>query len=1636
MNYYSGKPKSLKIVAVLCVFMALIIGVGSLSALADNPDDVSMASGALADISVAESEVSLPRAAAPESVVPEQPAASFEEQISVSSESAAPETESSPEILSAVTESAAVSSSDVQDTQVQESQPASIEPEAGSLMEAAEEKFFDVTFLSETGKIISSVQVQENAKLEDKDIPSMGKGFSGWYNVDVAAKITAAQAQYTADMQAYEKSLNSENGKGEETNPPKALDLADFGAPADFTKPVIENWQLQAVNLPAAAVQLVSPLAVTEVDVANVTDLTNAVNRINLGEEIVIKLKNNININSPITVKGNLIIVPDGGNLIYQDSDDKRHFIIEPDNKDIVIDMDGVTLEGIDYGDMGGGGLQVQGPGTVSYNGGTITNCYGDLGGAIQINGTNFVINKGVFTHNHAQLGGNIYFEGSSFTMAGGEVSFSDNSFFIPSEKGGGMYIKNGSFTMSGGTITENYGDIGGGVYLLNSTATITGGEIAANRSGGEIYADDSQVVLGGTASVYDNVTTGAGGGVNLINTSSLKFGGNAVLSANKAKYGLAISADDSSVEINGGKITNNTIGQYGTVRVQNGGSLIMTAGEISGNEISCGGGVSLVNSDFTMSGGLISGNQAAGVGDANGGGVEVTEGSGFIMTGGIISGNNALYSGGGVYVTGADSTFNLSGDGKITGNTSHDSWISAGGNIALTDSAVFEMTGGEISYGVSVDGGGVSAKNGSTVTLTGGVISNNRAETINSNTLNSYGGGVSVRDGVFNMGGNAVVSQNETLKKFSNDTVYGAGIYIEASDTTFSGSAAIMSNNGDTGGGAYIVSSPVDISGNVSFTGNTARVSAAIAFDYNKIKYPGKITVATIHNGKFSGNTSKANGIVTVGLECELTMEDGEISGNTMSSGAVFTSSSATFNMRGGTIKNNTAVDGVTPTALTSGAGINLNGGNFYMTGGSITDNTCTSVGGGIQLVGAGHIEISGNSLVSGNKAAYGGGIALYNTPATGLVSEFIMTGGEISGNIATKSGGGIETGRLGAGAVNSFIDLRDGRIINNQAAMSGGGIALDYEWTMDMGNNVIISGNEAPSGGGVSVSNSAKFNLNGGTITNNQASLVGGGVYVTKTSDFNMAGGKITANDAIKEGGGLYVDIACPATISGGEITNNTAGTDGGAIYTKDYTKLQALAGTVFSNNFAAAGGYVMRDDDPLMQTYTTNITATQFTTPFVRGYNNYDINFVAGQRMVTVTFTAGQNGQIGTENVTCVVPEGTDFTDIIKPDTLPDEHYIFNGWVNTDGTPVSGVISENTTIEASFTGETNTVTFDGNANGVSGVPGPISIKWPVNRLPAWPANPTRPGYVFLGWNSKADGSGTTYTKDTPVTKTVTIYAQWKVEARTSSVVILPSSTSVKPASSSAKPASSSSSSSPTSNPPAPSSSISSRPDVSSRTVSSSVVSSRPASSSSAASSSSSVPPAASSSSVPPEPVNSTVDSDTTPTVVSPDAAMQEMFIAQQDKGIVSNVMNGNVPLGSFRTADAWGLFNLMLALASAGIAFASFMLYMLKKRSRMYLGSGEAVESHKYNSILIAVRSFGIVCGLMTGIIFLILENQNNPMVFINANTPVIFFIAVLQVAALIVIPPIKRARERDEQQLLLEKDKEISDWLDKS
>ena len=91
--------------------------------------------------------------------------------------------------------------------------------------------------------------------------------------------------------------------------------------------------------------------------------------------------------------------------------------------------------------------------------------------------------------------------------------------------------------------------------------------------------------------------------------------------------------------------------------------------------------------------------------------------------------------------------------------------------------------------------------------------------------------------------------------------------------------------------------------------------------------------------------------------------------------------------------------------------------------------------------------------------------------------------------------------------------------------------------------------------------------------------------------------------------------------------------------------------------------------------------------------------------------------------------------------------------------ESTPTSASTGKSTATSAS-TVQKFKVTFDLN---YTGAPAATNTTTGNDGKVALPADPVKEGSVFLGWNTKADGTGTAVTKDDVYTADTTVYAKW---------------------------------------------------------------------------------------------------------------------------------------------------------------------------------------------------------------------------------------------------------------------------------
>ncbi|MDX2270442.1 MAG: hypothetical protein NW237_00620 [Cyanobacteriota bacterium] len=164
-------------------------------------------------------------------------------------------------------------------------------------------------------------------------------------------------------------------------------------------------------------------------------------------------------------------------------------------------------------------------------------------------------------------------------------------------------------------------------------------------------------------------------------------------------------------------------------------------------------------------------------------------------------------------------------------------------------------------------------------------------------------------------------------------------------------------------------------------------------------------------------------------------------------------------------------------------------------------------------------------NSILSGNRAAYGG--AIYTQTAT-------VSNSTLSNNSATVIGGGIYA---------FFIaHVSNSTLSGHSAGVYGGGI---FASTATVSDSTLNANRAGETGGGI---HATTLTLSNSALSSNSATTYGGGIYSTfaTVSDSTFSG------NSANYGGGIKINSIsiAQATISNSTFSGNTAGTSGGAI------------------------------------------------------------------------------------------------------------------------------------------------------------------------------------------------------------------------------------------------------------------------------------------------------------------------------------------------------------------------------------------------------------------------------------------------------------------------------------------------------
>ena len=257
--------------------------------------------------------------------------------------------------------------------------------------------------------------------------------------------------------------------------------------------------------------------------------------------------------------------------------------------------------------------------------------------------------------------------------------------------------------------------------------------------------------------------------------------------------------------------------------------------------------------------------------------------------------------------------------------------------------------------------------------------------------------------------------------------------------------------------------------------------------------------------------------------------MYGGEISGNNGKNygGAIFRKFNAnmpnttggTFNMYGGTIKDNTAKNGGAFFSTTGRDQINMTGGTI--SGNTATMNSDNAGGGAIYMRGNGKINISGSAQITGNSSSLDGGAILM-----GWGTINISGSAKISNNTASRWGGAICLRQ--DSNQSTTLNMRGGEISGNRATKEGGAVhVLDKDCMFYLYDGK-ITGNTSGDGGAIYLNQEPSWLImQGGEISGNTATGNGGGVYIYRTGSVcQLYSGKIENNKASGNGGGIYIN------------------------------------------------------------------------------------------------------------------------------------------------------------------------------------------------------------------------------------------------------------------------------------------------------------------------------------------------------------------------------------------------------------------------------------------------------------------------------------------------------------------------------
>lgn len=360
-------------------------------------------------------------------------------------------------------------------------------------------------------------------------------------------------------------------------------------------------------------------------------------------------------------------------------------------------------------------------------------------------------------------------------------------------------------------------------------------------------------------------------------------------------------------------------------------------------------------------------------------------------------------------------------------------------------------------------------------------------------------------------------------------------------------------------------------------------------------------------------------------------------------------------------------------------------------ITGGTGTGEAGNTCGGGIYVRKDGTLLMRGGNIV-GCTAREGGGIYVENG------GRFEMSAGTITGCVAQTAnnddtrGGGLCN--FGTTVLSGTAAIRDCRaILSGESTNKNEGGGLYSVRNLTIRDNVTVSGCTASE-------ESDAMSIGGGDANNSPTEIIGGTFDGSVTNGGTISGGAFTGpvwNDGIISGGQFTGSV-----VNRGTITN---GTFGGEVTNESGRSFGTISGGIFNGKVT-----------------NINDTSAPEETPGRISGGTFNREVMGA---CTITFLS--------DGESAAPSQIRANTPAARPADPTKEGYTFIGWYNGEEKwNFADAVTEALTLTAKWQVNQYTITFD--TAGGSEVP---SITQDYGTAITAPANPTKTGYTFAGWD-----------------------------------------------------------------------------------------------------------------------------------------------------------------------------------------------------------------------------------------------------------------------------------------------------------